>query len=101
MATCTSPGHASPATGRNNIYFARSTDHGATWSKPKSLTAVAQDVQFPDISVTANGHVYVTFRQFERKNGQPDAVDIVKSTDCGATFGVADRPPGFHPLRRQ
>jgi hypothetical protein len=75
--------------GTNNIYIARSTDHGATWSKAKSLTQVAQDVQFPDISVTANGHVYVTFRQAERKNGQTDAVDIVKSTDCGATFGTA------------
>ena len=75
--------------GTNNIYIARSTDHGATWSKPKSLTPVAQDVQFPDISITANGHVYVTFRQAERKNGQTDAVDIVKSTDCGATFGTA------------
>jgi len=31
----------------------------------------------------------VTFRQAERKNGQTDAVDIVKSTDCGATFGTA------------
>ena len=70
--------------GTNNIYIARSTDHGATWSKAKSLTPVAQDV-----SVTANGHVYVTFRQSERKNGQADAVDIVKSTDCGATFGTA------------
>ncbi len=75
--------------GTNNIYIARSTDHGATWSNPKSLSQVAQDVQFPDISVTANGHVYVTFRQSERKNGQTDAVDIVKSTDCGATFGAA------------
>src|SRR3954447_24636405 len=56
--------------GTNNIYFARSSDHGATWSKPKSLSQVQQDVQFPDISVTANGHVYVTFRQSERKNGQ-------------------------------
>jgi hypothetical protein len=75
--------------GTNNIYIARSTDHGATWSKAKSLTPVAQNVQFPDISVTANGHVYVTFRQFVRNNGQTDAVDIVKSTDCGATFGTA------------
>ena len=75
--------------GTNNIYIARSTDHGATWSNPKSLSQVAQDVQFPDISVTANGHVYVTFRQSERKNGQTDAIDIVKSTDCGATFGKA------------
>ncbi len=83
--------------GTNNIYIARSTDHGATWSKGKSLSAVAQDVQFPDIAVTANGHVYVTFRQFARKNGQIDAIDIAKSTDCGATFGSAKVLQSFIP----
>jgi hypothetical protein len=85
------------ANGTNNIYISRSTDHGASWSRPRSLTAVAQDVQFPDISVTANGHVYVTFRQFERKNGQAPAIDIAKSTDCGATFGAATTIQTFIP----
>ena len=75
--------------GNSNIYLSRSTDHGATWSSPKTLTLNTQNVQFPDISVTANGHVYVTFAQFERKNGQASAIDIAKSTDCGATFGPA------------
>ncbi|MEA2629803.1 MAG: hypothetical protein QOE66_22, partial [Chloroflexota bacterium] len=83
--------------GTNNIYLSRSTDHGVTWSTPHSLTSVAQDVQFPDISVTANGHVYVTFRQFIRKNGQPDAIDIAKSTDCGATFAPAKVVQTFTP----
>jgi hypothetical protein len=67
------------------IYFARSTDHGVTFSNPMKLSASIQDVQFPDISVTHNGHVYVTFRQFGSKQN-PDAVMIVKSTDCGKTF---------------
>ena len=83
--------------GTNNIYLSRSTDHGVTWSTPHSLTSVAQDVQFPDISVTANGHVYVTFRQFIRKNGQPDALDIAKSIDCGATFSPAKVVQTFTP----
>lgn len=83
--------------GTNNIYVARSTDHGASWSKPQSVSQVAQDVQFPDISVTANGHVYVTFRQFERKNGQQPAIDLVKSTNCGATFGPAKTIQTFIP----
>ncbi|MEA2608796.1 MAG: hypothetical protein QOJ75_1039, partial [Chloroflexota bacterium] len=83
--------------GTNNIYFSRSTDHGATWSNAQSLSQVAQDVQFPDISITSNGHVYVTFRQFERKNGQAPAIDIAKSTDCGATFGPAKVVQTFTP----
>jgi hypothetical protein len=83
--------------GTNNIYFSRSTDHGASWSTPHSLTQVSQDVQFPDIAVTANGHVYVTYRQFERKNGQPNAVQIAKSVDCGATFGKPAQVASFTP----
>jgi hypothetical protein len=43
-------------------------------------------VQDPDIAITANGHIYVTFRLFASQSGQPDAVAYVKSTDCGDTF---------------
>jgi len=67
------------------VYFARSTDHGVTFSNPIEISGNIQDVQFPDISVTHNGHVYVTFRQFGSKQ-KPDAVAIAKSTDCGKTF---------------
>ena len=67
------------------IYFARSTDHGVTFSNPIEVSKNIQNVQFPDISVTGNGHVYVTFRQFD-DNNSPNAVVIVKSTDCGKTF---------------
>jgi hypothetical protein len=72
--------------GSNAIYFSRSTDHGVTFSSPMKLSEPIQGVQFPDIAVTGNGHVYVTFRQFEKGNN-PNAVVIVKSTDCGQTFG--------------
>src|SRR3954447_26597727 len=71
--------------GGGGIYFARSTDHGATFSTPMKLSASIHDVQFPDISVTHNGHVYVTFRQFGDKQN-PNAVMVVKSTNCGQTF---------------
>ena len=46
------------------IYFSRSTDHGATFTHPMKQRPRIHDVQFPDISVTGNGHVYITFRQF-------------------------------------
>lgn len=67
------------------IYFVRSTDHGATFSNPVKLSASIHDVQFPDIGVTADGQVFVTFRQFA-DGQQPDALDVVRSIDCGATF---------------
>jgi hypothetical protein len=72
------------------IYFSRSTDHGATFSSPMKLTPSIHDVQFPDISVTGNGHVYVTFRQFDDGGKDPNAVMIAKSTDCGATFSAPE-----------
>src|SRR4051794_6376932 len=69
------------------INFARSTDHGVTFSTPMKVSASIHDVQFPDISVTHNGHVYITFRQFE-SGKDPNAVMIVKSSDCGKTFSA-------------
>ncbi|MDX6413574.1 MAG: hypothetical protein QOH23_984 [Gaiellaceae bacterium] len=70
------------------IYFSRSTDHGVTFSSPMKLTPSIHDVQFPDISVTGNGHVYVTFRQFDDGGKAANAVMITKSTDCGKTFSA-------------
>jgi hypothetical protein len=70
------------------IYFSRSTDHGVTFSSPMKLTPSIHDVQFPDISVTGNGHVYVTFRQFDNGGKVANAVMITKSTDCGKTFSA-------------
>lgn len=67
------------------IYLSRSTDHGATWSSPKKLSS-ASDVQFPDIAVTGNGNVYVTWRTFMAKKRDVDSIQYTKSVDCGATF---------------
>ena len=82
------------------IYFVRSTDHGVTFSNPMKLSASIHDVQFPDISVTGNGHVYVTFRQFA-SGKDPDAVMIVKSTDCGQTFSQPQLVQTFTPSDAQ
>jgi hypothetical protein len=83
------------------IYFVRSTDHGATYSSPMKLSASIHDVQFPDIAVTGNGHVYVTFRQFADNGQGVDAVMIAKSADCGATFAPPQTVTGFVPSDAQ
>jgi len=84
--------------GTNAIYLSRSTDHGATFSSPMKVSAgIINEVQGPDISVTSNGNVYVTFRQFGTKN-QADAIDVVKSTNCGATFGKPKVITTFAPM---
>ncbi len=82
------------------IYFSRSTDHGVTFSNPIEVSKNIQDVQFPDISVTHDGHVYVTFRQFA-DNNSPDAVVVAKSTDCGRTFSPPTVIQSFTPSDAQ
>jgi hypothetical protein len=72
--------------GANQIYLSRSIDHGSSWSSPTKLTESLQSLQDPDIAITGNGNVYVTFRTFAFVNGEPDAIYYAKSTDCGATF---------------
>jgi hypothetical protein len=73
--------------GGSNIYLSRSTDHGATWSQPTLLTTSVNDVQVPEITVTGNGHVYVTWvATLGNKKTETDAVQYAKSTNCGATF---------------
>jgi hypothetical protein len=72
------------------IYVSRSTDHGATFSTPRKVSAHIHDVQGPDIAVTSNGHVYITFGQFATKS-EGDAIDVVGSTNCGKTFSAPRR----------
>jgi hypothetical protein len=86
--------------GVNAIYFVRSTDHGVTFSSPLKLSASnpeLKDLQFPDISVTHNGHVYVTFRSISAAGQSTDAIYIVKSTDCGRTFSAPEQVTTFIP----
>ena len=71
----------------SNIYLSRSTDHGATWSQPKLITQQVNSVQVPEITVTGNGHVYVTWvATLGNKRTQADAVQYARSSNCGSTF---------------
>jgi hypothetical protein len=83
------------------VYLVRSTDHGRTWSSPMKVSASIHDVQFPDIAITGNGDVFVVWREFSGKGQASDAVDIVKSTDCGATFGKPRQLAQFIPYDAQ
>jgi hypothetical protein len=83
----------------SSIYFVRSTDHGQTFSSPMKLSQTVHDIQFPDIAVTGNGHVYVTYRQFAdvRSNSAVDAIAYNVSTDCGASFSAPNVVQPFEP----
>jgi hypothetical protein len=83
----------------SSIYFVRSTDHGRTFSSPMKLSQTVHDIQFPDIAVTGNGHVYVTYREFAdvRSNTTTDAIAYNASTDCGASFSQPHQVLTFEP----
>jgi hypothetical protein len=83
----------------SSIYFVRSTDHGQTFSSPMKLSQTVHDIQFPDIAVTGDGHVYVTYRQFAdvRSNSPTDAIAYNASTDCGASFSAPKVVQAFEP----
>ena len=68
------------------IYLSRSTDQGQSWSPPQKLTASVQSLQTPDIAITGNGHVYVTWNQSFQAGHAGNAVAYAKSTDCGVSF---------------
>jgi hypothetical protein len=83
----------------SSIYFVRSTDHGRTFSSPMKLSQTVHDIQFPDIAVTGDGHVYVTYRQFAdvRSHSAVDAIAYNASTDCGASFSPPNVIQPFEP----
>src|SRR4051795_10212111 len=69
--------------GGSNIYFYRSTNHGVSFSHGTLITPNVNDVQDPEIAVTANGHVYVTFdATLHTGNKTYDAIMYAKSTNC-------------------
>jgi hypothetical protein len=83
----------------SSVYVVRSTDHGATFSAPVKISQTVHDIQFPDISITGNGNVYITYREFaDVRSHQPkDGIAYNKSTNCGASFGQAHRILSFEP----
>ncbi|MGH9184509.1 MAG: sialidase family protein, partial [Acidimicrobiales bacterium] len=71
----------------NDVFVAKSTTSGRTWSAPVGLTTDSIDDQwFPWLSVSPNGTVSVTY--FDRRYSGPKLIDtsLSVSTDGGATF---------------
>jgi hypothetical protein len=98
--------------GSSPVVFSRSTDGGATWSSPRTISSGGQQGashnQGADIAVAPNGTVYVAFEAFSQQG--LDTINLVKSTDCGSHWtnpvivntinapqapGVAFRTPTF------
>jgi hypothetical protein len=76
------PGYA----GSDQIVFARSTDSGATFSKPIKISRGVASAQGSTIAVQPDGDVYVFWRQYGSTSVGPDAIVFVTSVDGGQHF---------------
>jgi hypothetical protein len=63
------------------VMFARSTDHGATFSTPIRVDRTDDFQQFADMAVGPDGRLYVAFRDRDR-------LLVARSTDQGQSFAV-------------
>jgi hypothetical protein len=70
----------------NTLHFARSTDHGQTFSKPVRITPGLSEEQFADATVGPDGTLYVTYRTIAHQTSTADAIWLVRSTDGGESF---------------
>lgn len=81
--------------GNWEIYYAKSTDGGGSWSADKRLTWTSIDSQYPDIAVDASGYLYVAWHEYIPGNSE---IYGKKSKDGGATWSTATRltwTPGY------
>ncbi|MBA3382252.1 MAG: exo-alpha-sialidase [Actinobacteria bacterium] len=72
--------------GSSPIVFSSSTDGGATFTGPKTISTGGRSGtpynQGSDIAVGPTGTIYVAYNAFEGSTGL-DSINLVKSTDCG------------------
>jgi hypothetical protein len=85
--------------GQNQLYFSRSTDSGATFSKPYAISRSNEikSVQGCDIAVESDGDVYVTFRTFTQNKNFQASLGFARSTNGGATFARAEQIRNITP----
>lgn len=78
--------------GQNKVYFTRSTDGGATFSRPISISRSNEikSVQGCDIAIESDGDVYVSYRTFAQNQNFPTGLGYARSTDGGASFSESN-----------
>jgi hypothetical protein len=91
------------ASGRTKIFFSRSTDGARTFSPQISLSS-GRDVQGCDITVEADGDVYVIWDTRDTPSGiDQEAVGIARSTDGSHLLACSPGRyvPSVLPVRHQ
>jgi hypothetical protein len=84
--------------GNNTLHFARSTDHGQTFSKPVRITPGLSEEQFADATVGPDGTLYVTYRTIAHQSSTADAIWLVRSSDGGESFSAPQLVASITPF---
>jgi hypothetical protein len=73
----------------NAVLFARSTDHGLTYSNPVKVTPKERGTaSFTDLAVGPDGAVWLTYLTYESPSRPTADVWVLKSTNGGVSFGA-------------
>ncbi|HEX2851223.1 MAG TPA: hypothetical protein VHN98_11740 [Acidimicrobiales bacterium] len=83
--------------GNVKIETAVSRDHGRTFSNPVIVSQTTGDNQFPDLTVTPSGQVFLVWRTFAGRVPKQDSAVYVTSTDGGATWSMPATITTFTP----
>jgi hypothetical protein len=94
VAWVTYPGQSA----NNKVMFARSTDHGVTYSMPLAIDTGLGEKQFADLAVGPDGAVYLTYRTISHQPSTTNEIFVAKSTDGGASFSQPVRVAGLTPF---
>jgi hypothetical protein len=84
--------------GNNTLHFARSTDHGETFSKPVRITPGLSEEQFADAAVGPDGTLYVTYRTIAHQSSTSDGIWLVRSADAGDSWSQPQLVAGIAPF---
>ena len=84
--------------GNNTLHFARSTDHGETFSKPVGITPGLSEEQFADATVGPDGTLYVTYRTIAHQKSTADAIWLVRSTEAATSWSAPQLVASITPF---
>jgi len=75
--------------GNNAVLFARSTDHGFSYSRPFKVTPTEHGTaSFTDLAVGPDGEVYLTYLTYPSSSRPTADVWLLSSDDGGVSFGA-------------
>lgn len=73
--------------GNNSIFFARSTNHGVSFSRPYRTIPVAKGTgSYTDLAVGPDGTVYLTYLTYATSSRPHTTIWLQRSTNGGASF---------------